>query len=65
MKKKVGHLPSCTKLVEDLNSKISPFKVAYFLVARPEKILPVTLKSAKIFFILSFVKVAPESKCVP
>ena len=39
---KIGHLPSCT------NSKISPFKVAYFWGARPLKILPVTLKAGQI-----------------
>ena len=49
---KIGNLPSCAKLLLDLNSKISPSKVAYFWVARPLKILPVTLK-----FYLTFLQV--------
>ena len=64
-REKIGHLPSCAKLLQDPNSKISPLKVGYFWGTRPQKILPLTLKLAPKILYLTFLKVASEAKCVP
>ena len=48
MKKKIGNIPCCAKLLKDPNAKILLKNVAFKLGAGPLKILTVTLKCARV-----------------
>ena len=61
------HFPCCAKLLKDPTSKISLYIVAFSLGAGPQKMLTVSLTTArkKLYLYLTFLKVLLETKCVP
>ena len=73
LKKKIGHMSCCSRLLWDPKSKILLWSVAFSPGAGPHaqglgkslKSLKKGLKSAHKTFLTTFLKVLPESKFVP